>query len=90
MTVDSIQAVCPGTQSHLAPRSRGLKTDLRMDRTGVFWHSWCLMKHLLSLVILTLVAVSLTSCNTISGAGQDVSNAGQDVSKAANKVKNAL
>jgi predicted small secreted protein len=48
------------------------------------------MKHLLSLVILTLVAVSLTSCNTISGAGQDVSNAGQDVSKAANKVKNAL
>jgi predicted small secreted protein len=48
------------------------------------------MKHLLSLVILTLVAASLSSCNTIKGMGEDVSAAGHDVTKAAGAVQNKM
>ena len=61
-----------------------------MDRAGVFCHSLNPMKHLLSLILLTLTAVSLSSCNTIKGMGEDVSAAGHDVSKAAGAVQNKM
>jgi predicted small secreted protein len=48
------------------------------------------MKHLLSLLALTLVAVSLSACNTIKGAGQDVSAVGRDVSAGAQAVQKKL
>jgi predicted small secreted protein len=48
------------------------------------------MKHLLSLLALTLVAISLSACNTIKGAGQDVSALGRDVSSGAQAVQKKL
>ena len=48
------------------------------------------MKHLLSLTLLALAALTLSSCNTIKGAGQDVSAAGHDVTKAASTVERKI
>ncbi|MEI6081924.1 MAG: entericidin A/B family lipoprotein [Verrucomicrobiota bacterium] len=48
------------------------------------------MKHLLSFSLLAIVALSLSSCHTVSGVGQDVSAAGRDVTKAANKVEQKI
>ncbi len=61
-----------------------------MDRRGVFWHSLLPMNNLLSLTLLAIAALSLSSCNTIKGAGQDVSAAGHDVTKAASSVEKKL
>jgi predicted small secreted protein len=48
------------------------------------------MKHLLSLLALVIAAVSLSACNTIKGAGQDVSAVGRDVSAGAQAVQKKL
>ena len=48
------------------------------------------MKHLFSLLVLSIVATGLTACNTISGAGQDVSAAGREVTKGANAVERKI
>jgi predicted small secreted protein len=42
------------------------------------------MKKLLMVLMLLGAVMSLTSCNTMHGAGQDVENAGAAVKKAAN------
>jgi predicted small secreted protein len=42
----------------------------------------------LSLLILAIASVALTSCNTISGAGQDIKRGGQAVSDAAKRAAN--
>jgi predicted small secreted protein len=39
-------------------------------------------------IILISVALALTACNTISGAGRDMSSVGKAVSKTAEDVKN--
>ena len=42
-----------------------------------------------TIITLALVAgLSLTACNTVSGAGKDVSSAGKTVTKTAEDVKN--
>jgi predicted small secreted protein len=42
-----------------------------------------------TIITLALVAgLSLTACNTVSGAGKDVSSAGKAVTKTAEDVKN--
>ena len=48
------------------------------------------MKHLLSLIALTVVATALTACNTVKGVGQDVSAGGRDLTKAANSVERKI
>jgi len=48
------------------------------------------MKHLFALLSLILIACSLSACNTIKGAGQDVSAVGRDVSAGARGVANAM
>lgn len=48
------------------------------------------MKHLLAILSLVLIACSLSACNTIKGAGQDVSALGRDVSAGARGVSNAM
>lgn len=63
---------------------------LRIDRKSVFCQNLNPMKNLLILLVLTLVAVSLSACNTIKGAGQDVSAVGRDVSAGAQAVQKKL
>lgn len=47
--------------------------------------------HLLvPLAAAAAVALSLTGCNTISGAGQDVANTGHAISHTANSIENHL
>ncbi|GBD57602.1 entericidin A/B family lipoprotein [Gluconobacter wancherniae] len=41
----------------------------------------------LSLTLLSGAAVSLSACNTMRGAGQDVSSVGHDVSRGANSAQ---
>lgn len=41
-------------------------------------------KNLLTLAVLIAGALSLTACNTVDGAGQDIENAGEAVQDAAN------
>ncbi len=41
-------------------------------------------------LLLVLVAVGLSACNTIHGAGQDLSSAGHAVSTAATDTQNKL
>lgn len=48
------------------------------------------MKHLLAILFVVIAALSLSSCNTIKGAGQDVSAAGHDVTKAASTVERKI
>lgn len=48
------------------------------------------MKHLLALLSVIVVACSMSACNTIKGAGQDVSAVGRDVSAGARGVANAM
>ena len=48
------------------------------------------MKHLLAILSLVVIACSLSACNTIKGAGQDVSALGRDVSAGARGVSNAM
>jgi predicted small secreted protein len=48
------------------------------------------MKHLLAILSLVIIACSLSACNTIKGAGQDVSAVGRDVSAGARGVANAM
>jgi predicted small secreted protein len=48
------------------------------------------MKHILALLFVVLIAASLSACNTIRGAGQDVSAVGRDVSAGARGVSNAM
>ena len=48
------------------------------------------MKHLLAILSVVIVACSMTACNTIKGAGQDVSAVGRDVSAGARGVSNAM
>lgn len=48
------------------------------------------MKHLLAIVSVILIACSMSACNTIKGAGQDVSAVGRDVSAGARGVANAM
>lgn len=38
----------------------------------------------MSLVVVALAGLSLTACNTIDGAGQDIESAGESVQDAAN------
>jgi entericidin B len=45
---------------------------------------------LLLLALLVLAVSSLTACNTVAGAGQDVSAAGRAVTKGADKVKDGM
>ena len=42
------------------------------------------MKKLLIILVLLGAVLSVTSCNMLKGAGQDVENAGDAVKKAAN------
>lgn len=44
----------------------------------------------LSLATLTLLTLSLSACNTIDGAGQDIQAAGSGVSHAANETEEEL
>ena len=46
------------------------------------------MRILLSLFAVLAVATTLSACNTIEGAGQDISKGGQAISGAARDVKN--
>jgi predicted small secreted protein len=48
------------------------------------------MKHLFSLILVAIAALTLSACHTVSGVGQDVSAAGRDVTKAANKVEQKI
>jgi predicted small secreted protein len=48
------------------------------------------MKYLLSLLVLAIVATSLSACNTVKGVGQDVSAGGRDLTKAADKIQNKI
>jgi predicted small secreted protein len=48
------------------------------------------MKHLLAMLLVVIVATSLSACNTVKGVGQDVSAGGRDVTRAASKVQSAL
>lgn len=48
------------------------------------------MKHLLAILLLAIALTSLSACNTIKGAGQDVSALGRDVSAGANAVQKKL
>lgn len=41
-------------------------------------------RRLLTLAILAVGAISLSACNTVDGAGQDIENAGEAVQDAAN------
>lgn len=38
----------------------------------------------LTIASLSVIGISLTACETIEGAGQDIENAGESVQKAAN------
>ncbi len=40
--------------------------------------------RILTLAVLGLALVSLSACNTVQGAGQDIENAGESVQDAAN------
>lgn len=42
------------------------------------------MKTLLNGLIIALMALSVTACNTVRGAGQDIEEAGETVQDAAN------
>ncbi|GBR12326.1 entericidin A/B family lipoprotein [Gluconobacter frateurii] len=44
----------------------------------------------LSLTLLSGAAVSLSACNTVHGAGQDVSAVGHNVSRGANATQDAI
>lgn len=44
----------------------------------------------LSLALLSGAAVSLSACNTVHGAGQDVSSIGHNVSRGANATQDAI
>ncbi|EHH68091.1 entericidin A/B family lipoprotein [Gluconobacter morbifer] len=44
----------------------------------------------LSLVLLSGAAVTLSACNTMRGAGQDVSSVGHNVSRGANATQGAI
>jgi len=59
-----------------------------MDKAAPFWHTCNPMKHLFSLIILAVVATSLSACHTMKGLGQDISAGGQDLTKAAEKHTN--
>lgn len=64
-----------------------------MDRSRFFWQFSSPMKHLLSVLIVAIVAtgsIALTACNTVKGVGQDVSAGGRDLSKAANTVERKI
>lgn len=61
-----------------------------MDIGKYFWDNLGPMKHLLAIVSVILIACSMSACNTIKGAGQDVSAVGRDVSAGARGVANAM
>lgn len=44
----------------------------------------------LSLALLSGTAVTLSACNTVRGAGQDVSSVGHNVSRGANATQGAI
>lgn len=44
----------------------------------------------LSLALLSGAGVSLSACNTVHGAGQDVSSIGHNVSRGANATQDAI
>ena len=48
------------------------------------------MRHLFSILILTVITTCLSACNTIKGVGQDVSAGGRDLSKAASSVERKI
>ena len=48
------------------------------------------MKTLLSIVLLVIVSITMTSCNTVKGVGEDVSAGGRGLTKAANKVERKI
>lgn len=49
-----------------------------------------LVRPLMGLVLLAAAAASLSACNTMAGAGQDVSAAGKAVTKGADTVKDKM
>lgn len=61
-----------------------------LDMGKYFWEKFTSMKHLLILLSVIIVACSMSACNTIKGAGQDVSAVGRDVSAGARGVANAM
>lgn len=47
------------------------------------------MKHLMALMLLSLFSISLTACNTMAGAGEDVEAVGEKVQEKAEDCKDA-
>lgn len=46
------------------------------------------MRNAIIMTVALVTGLSLTACNTVSGAGKDMSSAGKAVTKSANDVKN--